>query len=349
MKGSKEVTIYDVAKALNLSPSTVSRGLKNHPHIRKETRKKIQTVANEMGYRQNKFASNLRLKHTNTIGIVVPRLNSYFMATAIAGIEKVTSESGYGLIISQSLESWRKEISCVNTLFNSRVDGLLVSLAYDTKNMNHFNLLFNKDIPVVFFDRVADCNGCISVIIDNYKAGYEVTSHLIDQGCTRIVHLGGNMLRNVYSERFRGYRQALADNKIEYDPGLLIVSDMSSQAGKETAQKILKMKPRPNGLFSSNDTTAVAAIVELVKAGVKIPDEIAIAGFNNEPVSQVVQPNLTTVDYPALEIGEMAATSLINKLKDSLKAGLSSIVLKHNLIVRESSLRQNNNQSRKTH
>jgi LacI family transcriptional regulator len=349
MKGSIEVTIYDVAKALNLSPSTVSRGLKNHPHIRKETRKKIQTVANEMGYRQNKFASNLRLKHTNTIGIVVPRLNSYFMATAIAGIEKVTSENGYGLIISQSLESWRKEISCVNTLFNSRVDGFLVSLAYDTKNMNHFNLLYNKDIPVVFFDRVADCNGCISVIIDNYKAGYEATSHLIDQGCRRIVHLGGNMLRNVYSERFRGYRQALADNKIEYDPGLLIVSDMSSQAGRETAQKILKMKPRPDGLFSSNDTTAVAAIVELSKAGVEIPDDIAIAGFNNEPVSQVVQPNLTTVDYPAREIGELAATSLINKLKDSLKADLSSIVLKHNLIVRESSLRQNKNQSRKIH
>ncbi|MCK7460597.1 MAG: substrate-binding domain-containing protein [Sphingobacterium sp.] len=253
------------------------------------------------------------------------------------------------MIISQSLESWRKEISCVNTLFNSRVDGLLVSLAYDTKNMNHFNLLFNKDIPVVFFDRVADCNSCISVIIDNYKAGYEATTHLIDQGCRRIVHLGGNMLRNVYSERFRGYRQALADNKIEFDPGLLIVSDMSSQAGKETAQKILKMKPRPDGLFSSNDTTAVAAIVELAKAGVKIPDDIAIAGFNNEPVSQVIQPNLTTVDYPAREIGEMAATSLINKLKDSLKADLSSIVLKHNLIVRESSLRQNNNQSRKIH
>lgn len=349
MKGSREVTIYDVAKALNLSPSTVSRGLKNHPHIKKETRKRIHTAANEMGYRQNKFASNLRQKHTNTIGVVVPRLNSYFMATAIAGIEKVTSENGYGLIISQSLESWRKEISCVNTLFNSRVDGLLVSLAYDTRNMNHFDILFNKEIPVVFFDRVADCTGCMSVIIDNYKAGYDATSHLIDQGCRRIVHLGGNMFRNVYSERFRGYKQALADNKIEFDPGYLIIGDMSSQAGKETAQKILKMKPRPDGLFSSNDTTAVAVIVELANAGMKIPDDIAIAGFNNDPVSQVVQPNLTTVDYPAREIGEMAATSLINKLKDSLKADLSSIVLKHNLIIRESSLRQNITQSRKTH
>ncbi len=343
MKGNKEVTIYDVAKALNLSPSTVSRGLKNHPHIHKETRKKIHAAANEMGYRQNKFASNLRQKHTNTIGVVVPRLDSYFMATALAGIEKITAENDYGLIISQSQESWRKEISCVNTLFNSRVDGLLVSLAFDTKNMNHFNILLNKDIPVVFFDRVADCNGCMSIIIDNYKAGYEATAHMIEQGCRRIAHLGGNILRNVYSERFRGYRQALADNKIDFDPSLWFVSDMSVQAGIETARKILKMKPRPDGLFTSNDTTAVSAMVELEMAGVRIPEEIAVTGFNNEPLSRVIRPNLTTVDYPAREIGEMAASSLINKLKDSLKADLSSIVLKHNLIIRASSLKQGNN------
>jgi LacI family transcriptional regulator, galactose operon repressor len=343
MKGSREVTIYDLAKALNLSASTVSRGLKNHPHIKKETRKRIQAVANEMGYRQNKFASNLRQKHTNTIGVVVPRLDSYFMATAIAGIEKVTSENGYGLIISQSQESWRKEISCINTLFNSRVDGLLVSLAYDTKNMKHFNILFSRDIPVVFFDRVADCHGCMSVVIDNYKAGYEAASHLIGQGCRRIVHIGGNMLRNVYSERFRGYRQALAENKINFDQEMLIVCDMSAQAGREAARRVLRMRPRPDGLFTSNDTTAVEAIVEFQKAGIKIPGEIAVAGFNNEPVSKVVQPNLTTINYPAGEIGEMAAISLINKLRNSMKAELSSIVLKHSIIIRDSSLRKADN------
>ncbi len=340
MKGSKEVTIYDVAKALNLSPSTISRALKDHPHIRKETKKKIIAVAGQMGYQRNKFASNLRQKHTNTIGVVVPKLNSYFMATAIAGIEKVTSEHGYGLIISQSQESWRKEISCVSTLFNSRVDGLLVSLAFDTKNMDHFNILFKKDIPVIFFDRVADCHGCVTIVIDNFKAGYEATSHLIEHGCRRIVYLGGNMLRNVYSERLRGYRKALSDNKIEFDQNLCIVSDMSSQAGIDTAMKIMKMRPRPDGIFTANDTTAVAIMVELEKAGIKIPEEIAIAGFNNEPVSQVIQPNLTTVDYPAREIGEIAALSLINKIKNSQSVNLSTIVLKHNLITRKSSLRK---------
>jgi LacI family transcriptional regulator len=339
MKSNKEVTIYDVAKALDISPSTVSRGLKDHPHIKKETKRIIAATAKEMGYRQNKFASNLRQKHTNTIGVVVPKLNSYFMATVIAGVEKITSENGYGLIISQSQESWKKEISCISTLFNSRVDGLLVSLAFDTRNMDHFNILLNKDIPIVFFDRVADCNGCMSIIIDNYKAGYEATSHLIEQGCRRIVHVGGNLLRNVYSERFRGYKAALSDNNIEFDQDLVVISDMNGNSGSEIAKKILKMVPRPDGLFTSNDNSAVAAIVEFEKAGINIPGEIAVVGFNNEPISQVIQPNLTTIDYPAREVGELAATTLINKLKNSQSANFSTIILKHNLINRQSSVR----------
>jgi LacI family transcriptional regulator len=339
MKSYKEVTIYDVAKVLNVSPSTVSRGLKNHPHIRKETKKNIIAMAKEMGYQQNKFASNLRQKHTNTIGVVVPKLDSYFMATVISGIEKITAQNGYGLIISQSQESWKKEISCISTLFNSRVDGLLVSLAFDTKNLEHFNILLNKDIPVVFFDRVTDCNRCISIVIDNYKAGYEATSHLIEQGCKRIVHIGGNLLRNVYSERFRGYKQALTDNKIEFEQNLVVICDMSGQASTDAAKKILKMLSRPDGIFTSNDTTAVATMVELERAGVIIPDEIAVVGFNNDPISQVIRPNLTTVDYPARQIGEIAATSLINKLKNSESANFSTIILKHDLICRQSSLR----------
>jgi LacI family transcriptional regulator len=339
MKIKKEITIYDIAKALNISPSTVSRGLKNHPHIRKETKKSIIAKAREMGYQQNKFASNLRQKHTNTIGVVVPKLDSYFMATVISGIEKITAQHGYGLIISQSQESWKKEISCISTLFNSRVDGLLVSLAFNTKNLEHFNVLLNKDIPVVFFDRVADCDGCLRVVIDNYKAGYEATSHLIEQGCKRIVHIGGNLLRNVYSERFNGYKQALADNKLEFDQVLVVISDMTGPAGTDTAKKILKMIPRPDGIFVSIDTTAVAAMVELERAGVMIPDDIAVVGFNNDPISQVIRPNLSTVDYPARQIGEIAATSLINKLKNSESANFSTLILKHNFICRQSSLR----------
>jgi LacI family transcriptional regulator len=182
----------------------------------------------------------------------------------------------------------------------------------------------------------------MSVVIDNFKAGYEATSHLIEQGCRNIVHLGGNLLRNVYSDRFRGYRQALSDNNIVFNQNLVFITDMSEQAATETAKKILKMKPRPDGIFTSNDASAVALMVELLKAGIKIPEEIAVAGFNNEPISQVIQPNLTTVDYPAREIGEIAATSLIDKLTNRHSDNLSAIVLKHSLIVRESSLKSIN-------
>lgn len=341
MKTIKDVTIYDVAEALNISPSTVSRGLKDHPHIHKETKKKILAAAKEMGYQQNKFASSLRKRRTETIGVVVPKLNSYFMATVISGIEKVTNKHGYGLIISQSQESGKQETACVSTLFDSRVDGILISLAFDTKNLDHFDKLFNKDIPVVFFDRVADCQGCMSVIIDNYKAGYEATAHLIEQGCKRIIHLGGNLLRNVYSERFRGYRQALHDNGIEFNQKLVFISDLTEQSGREIMIRVLKTNLQPDGIFAANDTSAVAAILEMQEAGVKVPDDIAVAGFNNEPVSQVIRPNLTTVNYPAREIGEIAATALIDKLNNSQSINYSTIVLKHSLIVRQSSLRKN--------
>lgn len=340
MKPTKDITIYDVAEALNISPSTVSRGLNDHPHIHKDTKKKIRAAAKEMGYQQNKFASSLRKRRTETIGVVVPRLNSYFMATVIAGAEKITNKHGYGLIISQSQESVKHEVSCVSTLFDSRVDGILISLAFDTRNLDHFSKLLNKNIPVVFFDRVADCQGCMSVIIDNFKAGYDATAHLIEQGCKRIIHLGGNLYRNVYSERLRGYKQALHDNGIDFNQKLVFISDLTGQSGRDIMKKVFRQNLKPDGVFASNDTSAVATMLEMQEAGIKIPGDVAVAGFNNEPISQVISPNLTTIDYPAREIGEIAATALIEKLNNSQSVSYSTIVLKHSLIIRESSLRK---------
>jgi LacI family transcriptional regulator len=261
------------------------------------------------------------------------------MATVISGIENITNKYGYGLIISQSRENQNQEAASVSTMFNSRVDGLLVSLSLDTNKLDHFNIFLNKNIPVVFFDRVTECFGCMSVVVDNYKAGYEAVNHLVEQGCRRIMHMGGNMLRNVYNDRFRGYRQVLADNNIPFDEDLVVISGMKGEDGVNTARKILGMKNRPDGIFVSNDTCAVAIIVELEKAGLRIPEDIAVVGFNNEPISQIVRPNLTSVDYPALEIGEIAATSLINKLTNVSSDDLNNVVLKHKLIIRESSMK----------
>lgn len=294
-----------------------------------------------MGYRSNSFASNLRKKRSNIIGVIVPRLNSNFMSDVIAGIEKVVNEANYNLFISQSLETMKKETSNARAMFNNRVDGLLVSLAYDTDNISHFEAFVKKGIPVIFFDRVYEHKQCPSIFIDNYKAAYNITKHLIEQGCNRVMHIGGNQLRNVYIDRFNGYKQALADHGMPFDKSLLIVNDLSAAAGAEAARTILKMPEKPDGVFAANDTCAINCIQVLKKEGVKIPQDIAFAGFNNDPTSCVIEPNLTTIDYRGHEMGEVAAKILIGHLdnNDDLQQ-THSLILRSELIIRDSSLKK---------
>ncbi len=341
MGDDKEITIYDIAKHLNISATTVSRGLKDHPAINKNTRKKIFEAAKHLGYRSNTFASSLRSKKTFTIGVIVPRLNSYFMSSALAGMEDAASRESYNLIISQSLENAEKEVANAHTMFNKRVDGLLVSLAYDTERIDHFTPFFRKGIPVVFFDRIYPHIDSTSIVIDNYKAAYEVTKHLIEQGCRKIMHLGGNLLRNVYADRLKGYKQALKDHNIPFDEKKLVyISKLSEEAGMKAADQILKMSSKPDGVFSANDTAAVYCMIKLKEAGIRIPTDIAFAGFNNDPISKIIEPNLTTVNYSGYDIGEAAVTTLINHLNgiSSIKT-TNSIILRSDLIVRESSLK----------
>ncbi|MFP4341335.1 MAG: LacI family DNA-binding transcriptional regulator [Cyclobacteriaceae bacterium] len=337
MKTEKEITIYDIAEALNISAATVSRGLKGHPAIRLETRQKIAEAAERMGYQQNIFASNLRRKQTFTIGIVVPRLNSYFMSAVIAGMEKVANTEGYQLIISQSQESVRKEAANVQTMFNSRVDGLMVSLSAETENLQHFDLPRKKGIPLIFFDRVAEVPGSSSIVIDNVQASYEVTRYLIKQGRRRILYLGGNIKSAVYTGRLKGYRLALEEAKLLYDPTLVLSTDLSDQAGIETATYMLKLPQQPDGIFAANDTSAVACMSELKRTGLRVPEDVAVVGFNDDPISRVVDPQLTTVHYPGQEMGERAARQLIQKLRNPAESLAAKTVLPHQLIIRASS------------
>lgn len=341
MSVSKEVTIYDIARELNLSAATVSRSLKDHPAISDKTKKKIQDTAKEMGYRSNNFARNLRRQKTNTIGVIVPRLNSTFMSEVIAGMEKVASEAGYNLIISQSLEMMKKEAINAITMFNNRVDGLLVSLAYDTDSITHFEPFLNKHIPLLFFDRVFDQDKYPGIVIDNYRAAYEITTHLIEQGCRHLFHITGNLSRNVYADRLKGYQEALADHHLLYNPGHLLINSLSAQEGKEAARTILQMTSLPDGIFVANDTCAVSCMLELMEHGVRIPDDVAFTGFNNDPISCVVKPKLTTVHYKGFDMGEIAAQTLISSLHHNHKKS-HTIVMPHELIIRQSSVKQAN-------
>jgi LacI family transcriptional regulator len=337
----KEATIYDIAKMLNISVATVSRALKDDPVVSKKTKKKIFEVAEGLGYRSNHFARNLRNQRTNMIGIIIPRINSYFMSSVIAGMEKVATEAGYNIIISQSSESVEKEIANAKTMFNNRVDGLLVSLAYDTADLTHFDVFFKKNIPLLFFDRGMDNANCTNVLIDNKKAAYEATKHLVDEGCRRIVHVTAASRRNLYTDRFAGYKQAIAEHNIEYDEQLIIFNNLSLEAGTETAAKILQLNPLPDGVFVTNDNCAVGCLIALKKAGINIPGDIAIAGFNNDALSTVVEPNLTTVNYPGYEMGLVATRNLVNHLNGiSTLDSTNTIVLRSELVVRASSSRR---------
>lgn len=333
----KEITIYDIAKELSISPTTVSRGLNNHPGVNKNTKQKIFDVATQMGYRSNTFASSLRKKRTNTIGVIVPRLNSSFQSSVMAGMEKVANEAGYNLIISQSLETVQKEIANAKTMFDSRVDGLLVSIAYDTENIDHFEPFFSKGIPLLFYDRVPEHKNCTSIVIDNIQAAHKATTHLIAQGCKNLVHISGNLKVNVYKDRLKGFKYALMDNDIPFNESSVIITDLSEEAGVKAAQQILQMTPAPDGIFVSNDNCAVSCIKTLKQAGIAIPEDMAIVGFNNDPITSVIEPNLTTIDYPGYEMGEVAVRSLINYLDGASDVSITNtITLRSELIVRES-------------
>lgn len=340
MKPKKEVTIYDIAQKLALSSATVSRALQDNPLINKKTRIRVQQAARKLGYRHNTFASSLRKQKTNTVGIIVHELKSNFITSVLSGIEKVTSEAGYDLIIAHSSESFKKEEANTLNLFHKRVDGLIASLAFDTTGLEHFKPFQERGIPVVFFDRVEEGSEGINVIIDNYKCGYQATKHLIDQGSRRIVLVTASLKRNVYAQRHKGYKDALFDNDIPFNEDYLLIKDLSEQGGIEAARQILQMSPLPDGAFVTNDFSAAVFMQVLKDNGIRIPEDIAVVGFNNDAIGKIIEPQLTTIDYPGAEMGEIAARNLINHLKGITNIKhTNTIVIRSDLIVRKSSLR----------
>ena len=338
MSDQREITIYDLARKLDLSIATVSRALKDDPVVSKKTKKRISDLAQELGYRSNHFARNLRTRRTMTIGVIIPRINSYFMSAVIAGMENIANHEGYNLIISQSSESVDKERANATTFFNSRVDGLLVSLAYNTTSLAHFEPFFKKKTPLIFFDRVADHKDCTCILIDNQKAAYDATTHLISLGRRRIVHITAPSKRNVYTDRLKGYKEALNDNHIPYQDNYVITGNLSQEAGSDAAALIRSMSPLPDAVFVANDNCAVGCMVAIRQMGIRIPQDIAFVGFNNDPVCTVVEPNLTTINYPGYEMGQLAARSLIDHLNGTSNIHTTNtILLRSELVIRDSS------------
>lgn len=342
MKKKKEVTIYDLAKELNYSPSTISRALNNHKSIGKKTIKEIQKAAKRMNYRPNSLAASLRSNKSNSIGIMIARINRPFVSTLISGVEDTARKADHSVIICQSNDKYENEVRNAKTLYDRRIGGLIVSLAMETTNTDHFKPFAEQNIPIVFVDRVPDDFNSYRVIIDNYTAGFKATQHLIDEGCTRIAHFAGAQHVNVYNLRRKGYVDALVKNGLEVDEELIVdLETMSFEEGRIAAAKMLDMTNPPDGIFSSNDTAAVSAILYAKEKGVKIPEELAIIGFNDDPMASIVEPALSTVSHPAMKMGELCTQRILEHGKNNLELGVSEItMLDTELIIRNSSSRR---------
>jgi LacI family transcriptional regulator len=338
---SGHVTIYDVAQKVGVSTSTVSRALGDHHSIGKKTIKKVKRVAIEMGYQPNVMASNLRRKRSNTIGVIVSYINRPFISSFISGIEATCSENNYNVVISQSFDDCKKEMQDVKTMFGSRVDGLIVSLAAESCQYEHFNpFLQSKYPPLVFADRVTFDLDTDRVLIDNFESAYTATKHLIDQGYQRIGHLAGVQQMYIYQKRLQGYMAALKDRGMPVDENLIYYSRLNFEDGVEGARQLLSLENKLDAVFASNDRSAIGFMQYAESSGYSIPDQIGVVGFNNDPISSMVKPKLTTIDHPAEEIGRKAAELILEKIIKKNSSRISqTISFKTNLVIRESSIR----------
>ncbi|PHR94006.1 MAG: LacI family transcriptional regulator [Leeuwenhoekiella sp.] len=344
MEQKKSFTIYDLARKLNYSPSTISRALKNHHSISDKTIAIVKKAAEEEGYRPNILAASLRNNQSKTIGVLVTRINRPFISSLISGIENAASKEGYNILISQSNDVYKNEVTSAKALFDSRVCGIIASLGMETESINHFKQFSKMNIPVVFVDRVPADFKSYTVVIDNYTAAFNATTHLIEQGCKRIAHFAGAQHLNVYRDRKKGYVDAMVKNGLTVDDSLIItMKSLSAEEGEAATEQLMQTTNPPDGIFCSNDTTAVSAILTLKKMGIKIPEEVAVIGFNDDPISSIVEPALSTVSHPAMEMGELCTQRILQHVlkKEGTPKIAERSVLDTHLIIRASSTRKN--------
>ncbi|MGB5980617.1 MAG: LacI family DNA-binding transcriptional regulator [Nonlabens sp.] len=336
----KPITLKEIAEILNISVATVSKALKDYPDVSKKTKAKVKELAITKNYRPNSFAVNLRTKESKTIGLIIPEIVHHFFSSVIKGIISQAEKKGYLVITLQSNESYTLEKKQVELLLSKNVDGLLISLANGTADYSHLTDFKNQGKPLVMFDKVAKLVDCSKIIIDDRKAAQNATQHLIDVGCKRIAHFRGPLLPQNSIDRFLGYRQALRENNMEFDPSLIyICEEMSFEEGNEFAEKMMTQHSDVDGVFINTDMVAIGAITKLRSMGVKVPDEVSVVGFSNWFMSSAISPALTTINQPGFEMGREAFKRLYKEMK-AKKSGINkpfvTKILETSLIKRES-------------
>mgnify|MGYP001090399514 CR=1 FL=1 len=338
MKGH-QVTIKDIAKILHISPSTVSRALKDHPDINPQTKKNVQELAKKLNYKPNQIALNLLQKESKIIGVIIPEIIHYFFSTVISGIEKVANQSGYHIIIAQSNESYHKEVENVQALMSSNIDGFIITMAKTTMNFDHFKNIETIGVPMVFVDRACEDVTADKVLVDDFDGAYKATKHLIDNKCKNIIHLAGPQNLEIGIQRKEGFLAALNDSNIDISDYCIQICDNHDHALR-LIPELLSRHNNIDGIFAVNDLTAVGAMKAVKSMSKKVPDDIAISGFTNSFISFIADPELTTIDQKGFEMGQHAARMILKRIQSNENYGPVTTILNTELVVRKSSLRK---------
>jgi LacI family repressor for deo operon, udp, cdd, tsx, nupC, and nupG len=342
MKPKKRTTIYDIAEKLNITASSVSRALNNSNHVNEETKKLILKTAAELNYKRNILASNLRKGESKTIGVVVPRINQNFFSNVISGIEEATYSKDFNLIICQSNESHEKEIKCVNALINQHVDCIIISVAAEGTDYKHLQNVIDHGIQLIQFDRVVDELETLKVINDNEQATLEGISHLIEQGYKRIALLEGPQTLNIFRQRKAGYLKALRKHKLPIIPELIVENAWTKELGAEGTRKLLSLPEPPDAIFAStSDFSALGVLEVATNMGFKVPSQLGILGYANEPFTELTSPSITTIDQFTKHMGHTIADLYFQESENKDATVVPrTISIKPKLIVRASTSRQ---------
>jgi LacI family repressor for deo operon, udp, cdd, tsx, nupC, and nupG len=338
MKQKKRTTIYDIAEKLNITASSVSRALNNSSYVNENTKKLILKTAAELNYKRNTLASNLRKGHSKTIGVVVPRINQNFFANVIAGIEEVTYQKGYNLVICQSNESYEKEIKCINTLINQHVDCIVISLSVESNDHQHLQNVIEQGIQLIQFDRVAEELETLKVINDNEQASYEAVCHMIEQGYKKIALLEGPQNLNIFRQRKVGYLNALKKYDMPALPEYIIENAWTKELGAEATRRLLSLPDLPDAIFASTSDFSALGVLEVANdLSIKVPSELGICGYSNEGFTEITSPSITTIDQFSIYMGKTVANLYFQEMENKDSIVVPKIIsIKPKLIVRAS-------------
>lgn len=331
-----QMTIKDIAKILNISASTVSRALKNHPDISEETKAAVRRVAESVNYRPNTLALSLRKAKTNVIGVVVPEMTHHFFSSVLSGMDVTAFNRGYTSIICQSSERADREKASIQSLVDSRVDGILLSVSKSTTDNSFIKKIVDDGMPLVMYDRVVDGIDVSRVLTDDYAGAYQAVRLMTGHGRKRIALLCGDSGLMVSDNRRLGYEAALRDSGIDFDENLVIDADTPEKL-QAKMQRLQDIAPVIDGLFAINDDTTVLAMKALRKAGRRIPEDIEVVGFGDDPIAAIIEPSLTSVEQNGYEMGRAAMNILIDQIESGLVVNRSIVkTMSPNIKERES-------------